>query len=68
MHQNSEPDWKELYLTLFRSSEQAIQLLIQAQQACEEAVLAAGDGRSPQKSKRGCNIQPLFFCLTEPGA
>ena len=53
MHQNSEPDWKELYLTLFRSNEQAIQLLIQAQQACEEAVLVAGDGeKSPEIKKR----------------
>ena len=53
MHQNPEPDWKERYLTLFRSSEQAIQLLIQAQQACEEAVLAAGDGeKSPETKKR----------------
>lgn len=53
MHQNSEPDWKELYLALFRSSEQAIQLLIQAQQTCEEAVLAAGDGeKSPETKKR----------------
>ena len=54
MHQNSEPDWKELYLTLFRSSEQGeVQLLIQAQQACEEAVLVAGDGeKSPETKKR----------------
>lgn len=53
MRQNSEPDWKELYLTLFRASEQAIQLLIQAQQTCEETILAAGDGeKSPETKKR----------------
>lgn len=30
------PDYKELYLTLFRASNEAIELLISAQQKCEE--------------------------------
>lgn len=34
------PDYKEMYLTLFRASEQAIQTLIQAQQACEEMYIS----------------------------
>ena len=35
------PDYKELYLVLFRASEQAIRLLIEAQQRCEELYLGA---------------------------
>ena len=34
------PDYKEMYLTLFRASEQAIQTLIQEQQACEEMYIS----------------------------
>lgn len=30
------PDYKELYLKLFRASENAINILIEAQRACEE--------------------------------
>ena len=30
------PDYKEMYLTLFRATEQAINTLIEAQRACEE--------------------------------
>lgn len=30
------PDYKEMYLTLFRATEQAINTLIAAQQSCEE--------------------------------
>ena len=33
------PDYKEMYLTLFRATEQAINQLIAAQQACEELYL-----------------------------
>lgn len=35
------PDYKELYLALFRANEQAIRTLEQAQRAAEQAVLAA---------------------------
>ena len=35
------PDYKELYLKLFRASEQAINILIAAQRDCEELVLSA---------------------------
>ena len=34
------PDYKELYLTMMRASEQAIRILIQAQQDCEERYLS----------------------------
>lgn len=33
------PDYKEMYLTLFRATTQAIDLLIAAQQTCEELYL-----------------------------
>ena len=33
------PDYKELYFSMVRETEKAIQILIQAQQNCEEAYL-----------------------------
>ena len=33
------PDYQELYLTLFRATTKAIDLLVQAQQECEERYL-----------------------------
>ena len=35
------PDYKEMYLTLFRATEQAIDLLIAAQQRCEDMYVNA---------------------------
>ena len=35
------PDYKEMYLTLFRATEQAINTLIVAQQKCEELYMDA---------------------------
>lgn len=35
------PDYQELYLTLFRATEKAVNLLIEAQQTCEELYLSA---------------------------
>ena len=34
------PDYKEMYLTLFRASEEALDILIAAQRKCEEMYLA----------------------------
>ena len=34
-------DYKEMYLKMMRASEEAIRILIQAQQECEEMYLAA---------------------------
>ncbi|MEG1758661.1 MAG: hypothetical protein RR235_09430 [Oscillospiraceae bacterium] len=34
------PDYKEMYLTLLRASEQAINALIQAQRECEELYIS----------------------------
>lgn len=35
------PDYKEMYLTLFRAAEEAVQTLIAAQRTCEEMYLSA---------------------------
>lgn len=40
------PDYKELYFKLFRASNQAIELLIAAQQECEELYCSAEDSDS----------------------
>ena len=34
-----DADYKEMYLTMIRASEQAIRILIEAQQKCEEMYL-----------------------------
>lgn len=35
------PDYKEMYLKLFRASEEAVNVLIAAQQECEELYISA---------------------------
>lgn len=37
------PDYKEMYLTLFRASEQAVNILIEAQQECEEHCISSSE-------------------------
>ena len=37
------PDYKEMYLTLLRASEEAVNVLIAAQRKCEEMYLAAAE-------------------------
>ena len=37
------PDYKEMYLTMMRAAEEAIRLLIEAQQKSEELYLSAAD-------------------------
>lgn len=34
------PDYKEMYLKLFRASEQAVNILIEAQRECEERYIS----------------------------
>ena len=64
MSSYQEPDYKELYLKLFRATEETINRLIEIQQQCEEAYLAAGEqkptrprsndiGREPTKKSSG---------------
>lgn len=38
------PDYKEMYLRLSRATEKAVQVLIAAQQECEELYLASPEG------------------------
>mgnify|MGYP005774754891 CR=1 FL=1 len=47
------PDYKEMYLTLCRASEQAIDILIQAQKKCEELYLNEQEEQSKIISLRG---------------
>lgn len=54
------PDYKELYLKLFRASADAIDLLVAAQQACEELVIAAPEGKiveMPDREDRPDTLQ-----------
>ena len=37
-------DWKEMYLKMFRASEEAIRILEAAQRECEEMYMRDGDG------------------------
>lgn len=47
-HNQPEPDYKEMYLKLFRASEAAINFLIAAQQECEEMYLCATGTQAQQ--------------------
>jgi len=59
------PDYKEMYLKLFRATEDAINLLIDAQQACEELYITTPEPElkevaalPPQQNgetKKGCS-------------
>ena len=46
------PDYKEMYLNLFRASEEALDILIAAQRKCEEMYLAAESETPAQAEKR----------------
>ena len=46
------PDYKEMYLTLFRASEEALDILIAAQRKCEEMYLSAGGEETAQVEER----------------
>lgn len=41
-----EPDYKQMYLTLFNATEEAVNLLIQAQQRCEELYISSSEPES----------------------
>ena len=67
MESYQEPDYKELYFSLFRASEKAIRILIQAQQECEEQVLSAGGGGLLAGIKKEAGIQPPFYFTRNGG-
>ena len=43
---NKEPDYKEMYLKMVRASEDAINILIEAQRECEEMYISASGKNS----------------------
>lgn len=46
------PDYKEMYLKMFRANEAAVNLLIEAQRECEELYISSGEPKSgPERSK-----------------
>lgn len=47
MSQQSEPNYRELYFKLFGAVEDAVNILIAAQCACEEMYLSAGEASAP---------------------
>lgn len=54
-------DYKEMYLVLLRSTEKAINLLIKAQQECEELYLSATMNEKPEAEAKAviklCSIR-----------
>ena len=42
------PDYKEMYLKMMRASEEAVRILIQAQQECEEIYLESSERERAQ--------------------
>lgn len=47
------PDYKEMYLKLFRASEQAVNLIISAQRECEEMYI-----QSPEPALKIAPLMP----------
>ncbi len=45
-------DYKQMYLTLFHATEEAANLLIQAQQKCEELYISSGEAESDQEDSK----------------
>lgn len=45
------PDYKEMYLKLFRASEEAVNLLIAAQRECEELYISGDDTEKEDKER-----------------
>lgn len=44
------PDYKEMYLTMVRASEKAIDTLVEAQRKCEELYLEGEDKKTEQEN------------------
>ena len=49
-------DYKEMYLKMMRASEEAIRILVNAQQECEEEYINAG--KTEAKAPRSESVQP----------
>ncbi len=46
------PDYKEMYLTMFRAFEEAMKLLIAAQRECEETYINDSEPERPAAERR----------------
>ena len=44
------PDYEEMYYTMMRAAEEALRIIIDAQQKCEEMYLSQSDNEQQQKS------------------
>jgi len=47
------PDYKEMYLKLFRATESAISCLIAAQQECEELYIRSSEAENQPSEQQG---------------
>ena len=45
------PDYKEMYLTMIRASEKAINTLVEAQKKCEEMYLEGDDEETERENR-----------------
>ena len=55
-------DYKEMYLKMMRASEEAIRILIQAQQECEEMYVSAEDPELTKNYQGTTTIIPPRSC------
>ena len=55
---SKSPDYKAMYLVMCRAAEQALRILIEAQQQCEELYLSAGE----TDGKKAPAFQQALFC------
>ncbi len=49
------PDYKEMYLKMLAASEEAIRIIIEAQQDCEEMYISESEENDADKEKRRTN-------------
>lgn len=52
------PDYKEMYLKMLAASEEAIRIIIEAQQDCEEMYISESEENDADKEKRRTNHSP----------
>ena len=56
------PDYKKMYLTMVNATEQAMDMLIKAQQTCEELYIGkdkAAEAAAPDKTEESGSYEPL---------
>ena len=53
-------NYKEMYLHLMRQTEKAVRILTEAQQACEEMYLEAGDQAAEKQARKQSSLCVVF--------